>query len=365
MLLLGRRAPDRAPVGARVFQLSGSGSVARYLGDDLHRSGVGECFRSWTESFVRIDPVSTESKRSRTVRRNRSVTRGSSQRRSVLLPSWLTASSGRSARRTSCPPAGSSVRRPVRDFPDRPRDGVTMENPLIRPAGDAATATTGVSRRGFLRVAGLSAVAVGGTSLLAACGSSSSGAGSSTSSAAATSGRQLGSRRRHLGCPGRLRRHHRAAVLDQEHRVRRRVLRRREGLLHRGRLHRRSTWSPARSTAPTRLVVAGKVDVGLSAPDATARLITEQGAPLKIIGSTFQKNPFCILSLRGGQADPRRPRTSTGKKIGVQAGTEPAIFAGFLKANGIDPAERRAGRRSAVRARPADREARSTASWRT
>ena len=49
VLLLGRRAPDGAPVGARIFQLSGPGSVARYLGDDLHRSGVGECFRSWAE----------------------------------------------------------------------------------------------------------------------------------------------------------------------------------------------------------------------------------------------------------------------------------------------------------------------------
>ena len=36
------------------------------------------------------------------------------------------------------------------------------------------------------------------------------------------------------------------------------------------------------------LVLAGNITVGISAPDATARFITEQGGPLKIIGNTFQ-----------------------------------------------------------------------------
>ena len=85
------------------------------------------------------------------------------------------------------------------------------------------------------------------------------------------------------------------------------------------------------------LVLAGNVTVGLSAPDATARLITEQGAPLKIIGSTFQKNPFCILSLEEGRPI-RTPADLVGKRLGIQAGTNQQIFAGFLKANGIDPA---------------------------
>ena len=136
---------------------------------------------------------------------------------------------------------------------------------------------------------------------------------------------------------GIVRRHLGPAVLDQEHRVRRRVLRRLEGLLHGGRLRRRSTWSPARWTAPTRWSLAGNVTVGLSAPDATARFITEQGAPLKIIGSTFQKNPFCILSLEEGKPI-RTPADLVGKTIGIQAGTNQSIFAGFLKANSIDPA---------------------------
>ena len=85
------------------------------------------------------------------------------------------------------------------------------------------------------------------------------------------------------------------------------------------------------------LVAAGNITVGLSAPDATARFISEQGAPLKIIGSTFQKNPFCILSLEEGKPI-RTPQDLVGKTVGIQAGTNQQIFAGFLAANSIDPA---------------------------
>jgi ABC-type nitrate/sulfonate/bicarbonate transport system substrate-binding protein len=82
------------------------------------------------------------------------------------------------------------------------------------------------------------------------------------------------------------------------------------------------------------LVAAGTVDIGLSAPDATARVITQQGAPLKIIGSTYQKNPFCILSLAEGKPI-KTPADLKGKTIGVQAGTNQTIFGGLLKANKI------------------------------
>lgn len=83
------------------------------------------------------------------------------------------------------------------------------------------------------------------------------------------------------------------------------------------------------------LVAAGTVTVGLSAPDAVAKYIVNQGAELKIIGSTFQKNPFCILSLKEG-----KPISTVadlaGKTIGIQAGTNQSIFDGFLKANNVD-----------------------------
>ena len=84
------------------------------------------------------------------------------------------------------------------------------------------------------------------------------------------------------------------------------------------------------------LVAAGNVTVGISAPDATARFISEQGAPLKVIASTFQKNPFCILSLESGKPI-KTVADRAGKTIGIQAGTNQQIFEGFLKANNVDP----------------------------
>ncbi|HEX8510960.1 MAG TPA: ABC transporter substrate-binding protein [Propionibacteriaceae bacterium] len=84
------------------------------------------------------------------------------------------------------------------------------------------------------------------------------------------------------------------------------------------------------------LVAAGTIDVGCSSPDSTARYIVEQGAPLKVIASTFQKNPFCILSIEEGKPI-RTMQDLAGKTIGIQAGTNQAIFAGLCKANKIDP----------------------------
>ena len=85
------------------------------------------------------------------------------------------------------------------------------------------------------------------------------------------------------------------------------------------------------------LVVAGNVDVGVSAPDATARFITEQGAPLKIIGATFQKNPFCILSLEEG-----RPIRTLADLAGKTSASRPAPTSrsspGSSRPTRIDPA---------------------------
>jgi ABC-type nitrate/sulfonate/bicarbonate transport system substrate-binding protein len=80
-------------------------------------------------------------------------------------------------------------------------------------------------------------------------------------------------------------------------------------------------------------VATGKAFVGIAAPDITGAAILE-GAPLKIIGAQFQKNPFAILSMAD---DPiRGPEDMTGKKIGVQAANE-SVWAAFLKANDIAP----------------------------
>jgi len=81
-------------------------------------------------------------------------------------------------------------------------------------------------------------------------------------------------------------------------------------------------------------LVAGKAVFGISSPDLVASAVVKGGAPIKIIGAQFQKNPFAMLSLADKPI--RTPRDMIGKKIGVQALSEP-VWAAFLKANHINP----------------------------
>jgi ABC-type nitrate/sulfonate/bicarbonate transport system substrate-binding protein len=83
-------------------------------------------------------------------------------------------------------------------------------------------------------------------------------------------------------------------------------------------------------------VVTGKALLGMSSPDITAPAIVK-GAPIKTIASTYQKNPFAILSVA---ADPiPTVKAMKGKKIGVQAGGNTTIFQGLLHANGMSPSD--------------------------
>ena len=82
-------------------------------------------------------------------------------------------------------------------------------------------------------------------------------------------------------------------------------------------------------------LLSGTVQVALSDAASIGAAIAEQDAPLKIIGATFQKNPFTILSLKDG-ADITTPEDLVGKKIGVQD-SNASVFAAILNANGIDP----------------------------
>jgi ABC-type nitrate/sulfonate/bicarbonate transport system substrate-binding protein len=81
------------------------------------------------------------------------------------------------------------------------------------------------------------------------------------------------------------------------------------------------------------LLVAGRALMGLSAPDlvAQARL---RGAKLKIVATTFQKNPSAVMSLASKPI--RRPRDLVGKRLGLQPSGE-VIYNAFFRANGIDP----------------------------
>ena len=91
-------------------------------------------------------------------------------------------------------------------------------------------------------------------------------------------------------------------------------------------------------TATTAVVLAGDALVGLSDAIAVTPVILEEGAPLKIIGATYQKNPFTILSLKDG-ANIETAQDLIGKRIGVQAGGNETLFDALLAANGIDASQ--------------------------
>lgn len=89
--------------------------------------------------------------------------------------------------------------------------------------------------------------------------------------------------------------------------------------------------------ATEELVATGKADFGLSNAISTGAAIANSDFPLKIIGTTYQKNPFSILSLADG-GNISTPEDLIGKKIGVQ---DPnlSLFNALLAANGISPDE--------------------------
>ncbi|RLK52295.1 ABC transporter substrate-binding protein [Microbacterium telephonicum] len=84
-------------------------------------------------------------------------------------------------------------------------------------------------------------------------------------------------------------------------------------------------------------LLSGTVQVALSDAASIGAAVAEQDAPLKIIGATFQKNPFTIVSLADG-ANIATPEDLKGKKIGVQD-SNASVFAALLAANDIDASE--------------------------
>lgn len=86
------------------------------------------------------------------------------------------------------------------------------------------------------------------------------------------------------------------------------------------------------------LVATGEADFGLSNAVSTAQVIASEDAPLKIVGTKFQKNPFTILSMADG-GNIATPQDLVGKRIGVQAGGNETLFDALLEVNDIDPAD--------------------------
>lgn len=96
------------------------------------------------------------------------------------------------------------------------------------------------------------------------------------------------------------------------------------------------TMTPGPSTGAAELI-SGAADVALSDAVSIGSVVASEGAPLKIIGTTYQKNPFTVLSLKSG-GDIKTAADLKGKKIGVQD-SNTALFKALLAANGIDESE--------------------------
>ncbi|WP_430868691.1 ABC transporter substrate-binding protein [Demequina aurantiaca] len=94
--------------------------------------------------------------------------------------------------------------------------------------------------------------------------------------------------------------------------------------------------TPGPSTGVAELV-SGSTDVALSDAVSIGAAVANEGAPLKIIGATYQKNPFTVLSLADG-GNILTAEDLIGKKIGVQD-SNTSLFLALLSANGISPDE--------------------------
>ena len=86
---------------------------------------------------------------------------------------------------------------------------------------------------------------------------------------------------------------------------------------------------------PESSIIAGRADLTLTTPDTTIKAIAEQGAPFKIIGTQYQKNPIGIVSL--AKAPIKSPADMVGKTIAVPPVNTISVEA-MLAINGIDKA---------------------------
>ena len=86
---------------------------------------------------------------------------------------------------------------------------------------------------------------------------------------------------------------------------------------------------------PESTIIAGRADLALTTPDTTIKAIAEQGAPFKIIGAQYQKNPISIVSLASNPI--ASPADLVGKTLAVPPVNVISVEA-MLKMNGIDPA---------------------------
>jgi len=191
-----------------------------------------------------------------------------------------------------------------------------------------------LSRRSILRIGGFGALALGAAPLLAACGSSGSKAGSGSTSAASTS---AGSSAASSGAGSVAAGTYGDATIQlswiKNIEFAGEYFADQKGYYKAAGFSNVSlTAGGSAGTSAESAVASGKAFVGLSAPNITAPAILN-GAKLKTVASTYQKNPFCILSVAKNPIPD--VQSMKGKKIGVQAGGNTTIFKGLLTANNI------------------------------
>ncbi|AJY45478.1 ABC transporter substrate-binding protein [Martelella endophytica] len=84
---------------------------------------------------------------------------------------------------------------------------------------------------------------------------------------------------------------------------------------------------------PESTLIAGKADLTLTTPDTTIKAIAEQGAPFKIIGAQYQKNPLGVVSLAKNPIN--EPKDLIGKTLAVPPVNVISVEA-MLKISGVD-----------------------------
>ena len=87
---------------------------------------------------------------------------------------------------------------------------------------------------------------------------------------------------------------------------------------------------------PESTIITGRADLTLTTPDTTIKAISEQGAPFKIIGTQYQKNPIGIVSLKSNPIT--KPQDLVGKTLAVPPVNVISVEA-MLKLNGIDKSD--------------------------
>ena len=89
---------------------------------------------------------------------------------------------------------------------------------------------------------------------------------------------------------------------------------------------------PTLSVEP--VIVSGKALIGQVNAD-NAATANAKGAGLRIIGTGYQKSPFCMISITN-KTPLKTPQDMVGKKIGIQ-NVNLVLWNAFLKINKIDP----------------------------